>query len=426
MSKRAKYEKLLNNKNIVAALHTIASVESKLGPEGYGMLVGGSIITPGTNHPAILVPSSNSDAAGRYQFLSTTWARINDEIGPLDFSNPRHQDIAGIWLIELRGVLEDVLKGDIVTAMTGGHDPNLKQNPDRVCERNKSGMGCEWAGIYPNRYGQADHPLDFFKESFDKFKSMALTGMGAPTDDTTDLSSFSSTNTPGNGSQTAMQAFQASLKYGPSSIVGFLGDTTRNVLCHNLRLCKIEGGHTPSDVKKVMGGEGSMAGFVPGMNTTSSTTSSSSTTLQTGKFTPRPGAYINPLPGSQFTSPLGWRWGRMHNGVDLSTGREDAPVLASGDGEVIDVQEGCGIGDRRCGGGFGNLIIIKHPDGMETTYAHLLTGSVKVRIGQKVKQGDIIGIEGTTGGSTGIHLHFETRKDGVVLDPETIVPDLRG
>ena len=413
MGNREKYEKLLNNKNVVAALHTIASVESALGAEGYQKVVGGSLVTLGVEHPRIFNAEVNSDAAGRYQFLSSTWDRINGEIGPLDFSNPRHQDIAGIWLLELRGVLEDVLKGDILTAMTGGHNPNLKHETSDVCYRTKSGMGCEWAGVYPNRYGQADHSLDFFLDNFDKYKTVPLPGASAPTDDTTDLSLVE--GMVGVGTKTVMQAFNATVEYGTSSIMGFLGNTKRKALSYNMRICKVEGGHSLSGVKKIMGGQAEMTGYIPGMTNTAE----SSNSLKKGNFTSRPGAYINPAPGAAFVSSYGWRihpiFGdeRFHAGIDLAAD-EGTPILASGDGE---------ISASHWVDGYGNQVKINHPDGMTTSYNHLL--SSKVTVGQKVKQGEIIAEMGSTGNSTGPHLHFEIIKDGQAIDPVTIIPDLQ-
>jgi murein DD-endopeptidase MepM/ murein hydrolase activator NlpD len=112
-----------------------------------------------------------------------------------------------------------------------------------------------------------------------------------------------------------------------------------------------------------------------------------------------------------------------HNGVDLgaSTG---TPILAADGGEVIFVQSGCQVGDQSCGGGFGNYIKIRHCNGWITYYAHL--SSVSVNLNQKVSQGQTIGGMGTTGRSTGSHLHFELHigGDGNPVDPEKYLPKL--
>ena len=423
-SKREQYEKLLNNKNIVAALHTIASVEvTDMDMKGYSKLVGGTYITLSSDHPRILVADVNSDACGRYQFLSTTWDEINSRIGPLDFSNPRHQDIACIDRIETRGSLEKIISGDIIGAFTGGYDPSLKHvegDYTTVCYQPHSGMGCEWAGLYPDRYGQNSHDESLFLETFNKYKDVPLPGAdGAPTDDSTTFSAeSSSSNTKG---------FTASIEYGASSIMGFLGDAIREVLPNSMRLAKIMSGNPPKSVSKVMGGPSKLVGSLPGMSTSSTSTGGP---LKPGQFTPKPGGFINPLPGAILSSPYGWRWGRIHEGIDLSSTADPydgKPVMASASGKVIDIEKGCpeiGHEGDGCGGGYGNLVHIEHPNGYSTMYAHLIT--VNVQMGQEVKQGDIIGIEGMSGRSTGPHLHFEIRNpSGERLNPVDFLPEFQ-
>ena len=105
------------------------------------------------------------------------------------------------------------------------------------------------------------------------------------------------------------------------------------------------------------------------------------------------------------TSEYGPRWGRMHRGIDqgASTG---TPVGASKDGTVI---------FAGWQGGYGRLVLIDHHDGVVTAYAHL--SSAAVSSGQRVSQGDTIGAVGSTGNSTGPHLHFETRVNGSAVNP---------
>lgn len=134
------------------------------------------------------------------------------------------------------------------------------------------------------------------------------------------------------------------------------------------------------------------------------------------------GSFIVPMKGnviltsgSRFTNP-----GRAnHNGIDI-TSTTDKNIYASANGQVIDREGGCVEGDRSCGGGYGNLVYIKHANGYETRYAHLTRNNV--RVGQMVRQGEVIGIEGNTGRSDGAHLHFEIRLNGLVLDPLTKIP----
>lgn len=104
---------------------------------------------------------------------------------------------------------------------------------------------------------------------------------------------------------------------------------------------------------------------------------------------------------------------RMHNGVDY-VGPVDANVLSIGDGVVRKVnlyfEEGKG---------YGRFVIIDHDNGYSSLYAQL--SAYKVKEGQKVKQGDVIGLLGTSGLSTGPHLHLEIKKDGQFIDPESVI-----
>lgn len=105
--------------------------------------------------------------------------------------------------------------------------------------------------------------------------------------------------------------------------------------------------------------------------------------------------YIWPAQGV-LTSGYGWRWGRMHHGVDVA-GPVGTPIFAAASGVVV-----------RAGwnsGGYGNLVDIRHPDGSLTRYAH--NSRLSVRAGQEVRQGQQIAEMGSTGYSTGPHLHFE-------------------
>ncbi len=101
---------------------------------------------------------------------------------------------------------------------------------------------------------------------------------------------------------------------------------------------------------------------------------------------------------------------RQHNGIDLDGNTGDR-VRAARSGEVILA------GDRS---GFGNTIVIYHSLGYSTLYAHL--SSIEVSVGQHVASGDRIGAIGSTGWSTGPHLHFELRVDGIARDPTTYLP----
>jgi murein DD-endopeptidase MepM/ murein hydrolase activator NlpD len=88
--------------------------------------------------------------------------------------------------------------------------------------------------------------------------------------------------------------------------------------------------------------------------------------------------------------------------VDMSCHTAGTPIKAAASGVVVRASEGWS-------GGYGNLVVIQHPNGMITFYAHMLNGSMKVSVGEHVTQGQVIGNVGSTGRSTGPHLHFEVR-----------------
>jgi murein DD-endopeptidase MepM/ murein hydrolase activator NlpD len=105
------------------------------------------------------------------------------------------------------------------------------------------------------------------------------------------------------------------------------------------------------------------------------------------------------------TSPFGPRWGRMHEGIDLGA-PSGTPIAAAAAGAVI-----------YAGwlGGYGNLTVIDHGGGLATAYGH--QSQIAVSVGQSVTQGQTIGYVGSTGHSTGPHLHFEVRASGQAVDP---------
>ena len=107
-------------------------------------------------------------------------------------------------------------------------------------------------------------------------------------------------------------------------------------------------------------------------------------------------------------SKFGYRHRRRHQGIDLPYPK-GTPVKAAFDGRVRWASYSRG---------YGNLVIIRHENGLETFYGHL--SEYRVEVGQWVHSGDVIGLGGSTGRSTGPHLHFETRYRGFAFDPEWI------
>jgi murein DD-endopeptidase MepM/ murein hydrolase activator NlpD len=110
-------------------------------------------------------------------------------------------------------------------------------------------------------------------------------------------------------------------------------------------------------------------------------------------------AWVTPMPGAEITSCFGQRWGVLHAGIDLAADA-GTPIHAAAAGTVL------AAGWMYAG--YGISVMIDHGGGVQTHYAHQ-SGTV-VQPGQKVKAGQIIGYEGSTGDSTGPHLHFEVHQ----------------
>ncbi|MEV4638180.1 M23 family metallopeptidase [Actinoplanes sp. NPDC049548] len=108
--------------------------------------------------------------------------------------------------------------------------------------------------------------------------------------------------------------------------------------------------------------------------------------------------WVNPMPEGAVTSCMGPRWGRLHAGVDLAAA-SGTPIRAAGKGVVV------AAGPAE---GYGNAVLIDHGNGYLTHYGHMSV--ITAKLGQHVEAGDQIGEEGSTGHSTGPHLHFEVHK----------------
>lgn len=138
-----------------------------------------------------------------------------------------------------------------------------------------------------------------------------------------------------------------------------------------------------------------------------------------------PSGFVWPCPGFYYLTSE-WNEDRgsyNHGAIDIAdSGIMGADVVAAKDGIVIDSYNGCyhnwgKDGSCGCGGGYGNYVMIAHDGGKMTVYGHLST--TMVYTGQKVYQGQVIGFVGSTGHSTGPHLHFETRLNGIKYNPMT-------
>lgn len=118
------------------------------------------------------------------------------------------------------------------------------------------------------------------------------------------------------------------------------------------------------------------------------------------------GGHIWPTTATNITSHYGYRWGGFHTGTDIA-GTLGDPVWASAPGTVV----ASGWNST----GYGNMVLIDHGNGIQTRYGHL--NSIAVSYGQVVSQGQEIGKEGTTGWSTGPHLHYECIISGATVNP---------
>ncbi|MGN0452649.1 MAG: murein hydrolase activator EnvC family protein [Ruminococcus sp.] len=141
------------------------------------------------------------------------------------------------------------------------------------------------------------------------------------------------------------------------------------------------------------------------------------------------GSYVWPAPGQYWiSSPYGEDRGYSHGGIDIAgSGFMGTTIVAAASGTVVDCYNSCShnwgkYGSCGCNGGWGNYVWIDHGNGKATIYAHLSYHTTS--IGARVSAGQIIGYGGTTGDSTGPHLHFETRYYGTRYNPAVEYPSI--
>lgn len=155
---------------------------------------------------------------------------------------------------------------------------------------------------------------------------------------------------------------------------------------------------------------------------------SSAPSFSNPPYVPAPSAsgFAWPAPGFCYiSSGYGYRWGTIHRGIDVGDANiHGGAACASKAGTVISVYNSCPHDYAKdyscgCGGGYGNHVVIAHDGTYSTLYGHLASACVSV--GQEVSQGQVIGYIGSSGWSTGAHLHFEVRVNGVAQDPQLYV-----
>ena len=113
------------------------------------------------------------------------------------------------------------------------------------------------------------------------------------------------------------------------------------------------------------------------------------------------GYFINPVPTGHKTQGL---HGPGSRGIDIGA-PIGTPIYAAAPGKVLIVKTGCKVGRASCGGGYGNMAIVEHPNGTKTLYGHM--SKLATTTGDQVSRGEVIGYVGSTGHSTGPHIHFE-------------------
>ena len=122
-------------------------------------------------------------------------------------------------------------------------------------------------------------------------------------------------------------------------------------------------------------------------------------------------------------SPFGYRWGKLHAGIDITAGF-GSPIYAARSGTIEGTVTSCanvGSYGSRCGGGYGNYVIINHGDGMQSIYGHMMSNII-VSTGQSVQRGQIIGYMGGSGSSTGTHLHYGIYYGGPMRGGTPVIP----
>lgn len=172
----------------------------------------------------------------------------------------------------------------------------------------------------------------------------------------------------------------------------------------------------------------SSSGGSSGSSSSSSSSSGSSSSGSSSVIVPSGSGFAWPTPG--FVS-LSSEWFEdrevyNHGGIDIAgAGIMGTPVVAAADGTVIATNSSCTHNWGKsyscgCGGGYGNYVMISHAGGKMTVYGHLT--SLTVSTGQSVSRGQVIGYVGSTGNSTGPHLHYECRLNGVRYNPMSEYP----
>ena len=363
---RAYYEQLLTNSNVVAYLNALSSVEAPT----YYTKGGGQVIVPtGPEHPAGELVNG-TDAYGRYQFISTTWKEQSDKLGGLDIRKPRDQDVAAISKLDDLGYLDTVINGDCITA--------------------SSNIISTWDGI------RAIGGPEAFCNKFNSLKGTTLP-KGPLVNDNVPTGT-SPSNNPNNNTFT----------FGNTNFTDITCPPIKEEDLYRANYQITNPGCKISSPVQPITGPSTNSGTVNNVRGTNKGVGFSINTQGFASCT----SLRNPIKEGDavFTSGYGWRWGRMHNGVDMA-GPIGTPIYAASNGTI----KYAGWTD----GGYGNYIELLSPENILTIYAHL--NDIKCSVGQQVTVGQQIGNMGNTGFSTGPHLHFEVDLGSGRIDPEDCI-----
>jgi murein DD-endopeptidase MepM/ murein hydrolase activator NlpD len=159
------------------------------------------------------------------------------------------------------------------------------------------------------------------------------------------------------------------------------------------------------------GGPGTPKGVGPKSNVTAPPSKQGVPQLSNGVPEQYAGTLRWPLDAYIVSSEFGERWGKMHKGMDMAADAGE-PVYAIAAGEVIYAGDGLR--------GYGNVVILRHDRKTSSLYAH--NSELKVKQGDQVAQGTLIALLGSTGHSTGPHVHFEIRDGDTAVNPRTVLP----
>jgi hypothetical protein len=376
---KAYYEKLLTNSNVVAYLNAISSVEA---PTYYTANGGTTYVPTSPNHPDVILAGGTTAAFGRYQFMPGTWnGTILPAVGPLDIRKPRDQDIAAIYLLDFRGTLDKVIAGDCIGT--------LNSNADEWAALPRADSSFAYSG-QGSKYDAAG-----FCKLVDSLKGTTLPE--GPLVNNNVPTGTRPANNPNNNSFTFGNTNFADITCPPIK--------EEDLYRANYQItnpgCKISGPIQP----------------ITGPSTNGGTVNNVRGTNKAGGFSVNSQGFAactslrNPIKEGDavWTSGFGWRWGRMHYGVDMA-GPVGTPIYAASNGTIK---------YAAWAGGYGNYIELLSPENILTMYAHLIAFNCSV--GQQITVGQQIGEMGSTGNSTGPHLHFEVDLGNGKIDPEECI-----